>query len=439
MENHPVDQLFKDKLGNFEHNPPVGLLDKINQEIAFRSRVRRLNQFKMAISIAAALALILVAGWYTSNTTQIADNKIPVQAPLNIQPDQSRVVKDAVVSEKSANSLVAYQHASQQAVATHQGNAGSTSSVRKNRVHPASVKEQTAVASTKQEEVQKTVAEKPNTSVKEEAKSTSKPSQSQKKRDPLYFADSQFTSPTPDKKQVKGSWIIKAELSPMFAPQTQTGSTGSTTSTKSNNTISGGMIASYKLNKRLSISSGVRFSQMKQGTHSDYTLSATSGITYLTPVEKNANISRDVSLYLPSKSSIVYANGMNATSSNVFASDISQQFKYLEIPLLATYKLIDDKLSVGVTGGISTNILIGNVASITENGIKLSQGDTNNLRNVIYSGSAGVEVGYELSKRLVLTVEPRLKQYMHSVSSNDQVDFKPLQLGIFTGIAYSFN
>ena len=439
MENHPIDQLFKDKLGNFEQNPPVGLLDKINQEIAFRSRVRRLNQFKMAVSIAAALALILVAGWYTSNTTQISDNKIPVQVPVNSQPVQSSAVKEAVVSEKSANSLVSYQHTTKQAVTKEHFIATNQSVARKSRVHPASVKEQTVVEAVKQEEVHIAEAEKPNTVIKEEAKSTSKPSQSQKKREPLYFADSQFTPASPEKKQVKGSWVIKAELSPMFAPQNQTGSTGSANSTKSINTISGGMIASYKLNKKISISSGVRFSQMKQGTHSDYTLSATSGITYLTPVEKNANISRDVSLYLPSKSSIVYSNGMNASSNSVFASDISQQFKYLEIPLLATYKLIDDKLSVGVTGGISTNILIGNVASITENGIKLSQGDTNNLRNVIYSGSAGIEVGYELSKKLVLTVEPRLKQYMHSVSSNDQVDFKPLQLGIFTGIAYSFN
>jgi len=264
MENHPIDQLFKDKLGNFEQNPPVGLLDKVNQEIASRSRVRRLNQFKMAVSIAAALALILVAGWYTTNTTQFSDNKIPVQTPVNSTTDQSRVIKDAVVPEKSANTLVAYQHSSKQAVSTHQVVAGSNSAVRKNKVSTTSVKGQNAVEATKQEEVKISVAEKPDASVKEEAKSTSKPTQSQKKREPLYFADSQFTPSTPEKKQVKGSWVIKAELSPMFAPQNQTGSTGSTTSTKSINTISGGMIASYKLNKRISISSGVRFSKMKQ-------------------------------------------------------------------------------------------------------------------------------------------------------------------------------
>ena len=183
---------------------------------------------------------------------------------------------------------------------------------------------------------------------------------------------------------------------------------------------------------------------MKQGTHTDYTLSKTSGITYLQPVQKAANISRDVSLYLPSASSIVYSNGMNASAAITnatanFGSDVSQDFKYLEVPIQATYKLIDQKqLSVGLTGGISTNFLIGNLASITQNGIKLSQGNTDNLRNVLYSGSAGIELGYDLGKNLVLTVEPRIKQYLHSVSSNDLITYRPMQLGIFTGITYSF-
>ena len=227
----------------------------------------------------------------------------------------------------------------------------------------------------------------------------------------------------------------------MFAPLTSAANSAS----KSMSTISGGMIASYQLNKRISISTGVRYSQMKQGTHSAYTLNAKSGITYLEPVEKSGNISRDVSLYLPSVSSVVYSNGMKtasnglqAAAANVFESDISQDFKYIEIPVQATYKLIDSKLSIGVTGGISTNILIGNIASITENGIRLSKGNTDNMRDVIYSGSAGVEFGYGLAKNLVLTVEPRLKQYMHSVSSNDMVNFKPLQMGIFTGLTFSF-
>jgi len=198
------------------------------------------------------------------------------------------------------------------------------------------------------------------------------------------------------------------------------------------------MVASYKISDKLSISSGIRFSQMKQGSHSIYALNNTSGIIYLQPVEKSGNLTRDISLSLPATSSIVYSNGMSTTVNNLFVSDIAQEFKYLEIPIQATYKLIDKRISLGLTGGISTNFLVGNFASVTENGILLSSGNTDNIRNVLYSGSAGIEVGYDLGNKLRLTIEPRVKQFMHSVSSNDLLNIKPMQMGIFTGLAYSF-
>jgi len=449
MENNQIDQLFKEKLGNFEQNPPVGLLDEINRQVAFRSRVRRINQIKTIIGIAAALVLVLMAGWFTVNTDELSENKSPLQIHQQISPVQHDTKQVPAVTSKADNRLLVYQHNSGQTTENKQIRQTNKIHVQKKSTTGSSalaanevgalqtIGQEPATNTQSSAESTKGSPNKNPSALKEETKISSKPNK-QRGGEPLYFADSQFNPNVAVNTSEKGSWTIKAEISPMFAPQNQVGTSNGTTGTKSKSTISGGMLASYKLSKRVSISSGIRFSQMKQGTHSDYYLSAKSGITYLQPVEKNANISADVSLYLPSVSSIVYSNGMQASANNTFKSDISQEFKYLEIPILATYKLIDAKVSLGVTGGFSTNILVGNVASITENGIKLSQGNTNNLRDIIYSGSAGIELGYDLGKNLMLTIEPRVKQYMHSVSSNDLIDFKPLQLGIFTGITYSF-
>lgn len=433
MENR-IDQIFKSKLENFERNPPIGLLEQINEQIAYRTRVRRINQIKTAVSIAASLILVLLAGWYTIDENRLADNTIPVQVQENpvVKPEIAKEnlasLSTPAVKTPEVTTVIRQRQASHKvgSVAKSAANSISTSnkevSTEANRVsqskateHPVAANNDQSKGPTKEQAPEKQAVQR------------------QKNAEPLYFVDSY--QPKQRAKSEKGSWEIKAELSPMFA---SSGSVGNASS-KSMSTLSGGMLASYRLNKKVSISSGVRFAQMKQGTHTDYFLNAKSGITYLEPVEKSANIARDVSLYLPSTSSIVYANGMQAAASNVFKSDISQDFKYLEIPVQATYKLIDNTLSLGITGGISTNILIGNVASITENGIKLSQGSTDNMRDVIYSGSAGLELGYGLGKNLVLTVEPRIKQYMHSVSSNDLINFKPLQMGIFTGITYTFD
>lgn len=441
VERHPIDQLFKDKLGNFEKNPPVGLMGQIDQQVAFRGKIRRMNQVKAVLGIAAALVLIVMAGWFTLDQNQFSENKIPSQHQKEVSPVQSNPLKVAAVISIPDKQPLAYQQ--------HQGTEKTTNRVNQSKVAVAkknstasSLKEKELLASLSAgKETEKSLPPtNTNAVTKEEKKADPDTSTKQKKAEPIYFADSFNPNPVVAKTE-KGSWRIKAEVSPMFAPLTSVANSAS----KSMSTVSGGMIASYQLNKKISISTGVRYSQMKQDTHSAYTLSAKSGITYLEPVEKSGNISRDVSLYLPSVSSIVYSNGMKtaanglqAAATNVFASDISQDFKYVEIPVQATYKLIDSKLSVGVTGGISTNILIGNIASITENGIKLSKGNTDNMRDVIYSGSAGIEFGYGLAKNLVLTVEPRLKQYMHSLSSNEMVNFKPLQMGVFTGLTFSF-
>ena len=110
-----------------------------------------------------------------------------------------------------------------------------------------------------------------------------------------------------------------------------------------------------------------------------------------------------------------------------------------QIPVQATYKLIDRKIAVGLTGGISTNILVGNKAILSENGEQISTGETANMRNVVYSGSVGFEVGYEITNRITLTVEPRLKHFINSISSNKSVNYKPSQMAIVTGLTYSFN
>ncbi|MEI6275436.1 MAG: hypothetical protein WCP08_05575 [Prolixibacteraceae bacterium] len=451
-ENHHIDQLFREKLGILEKNPPVGLLDQINQKMAHRGKVRRMNQVKTVIGIAAAVTLILMAGWLTMDQNQIAKNQMPAQKiEQNNSPAEVKTEQVVIDLKTTANQVAIGQQSNQKGAAITTGQPAR--SVRNNAepkqkmVTPTASDEHnllasqattsetgTSVQTTENQAGNVSIEEK--TTAKEKSKTENVSNGFPKKNTPLYFADAGIKNPTPSGRSEKGNWGIKAELSPSVYSQNVSGATASTTQ---QSTLSGGMIASYQVNKRLKVSSGIRLAQMKQDTHTSYTLSQTSGITYLLPVEKAANLAGDVSLYLPAVSSIVYSNGMKTNSTSIFSSDISQDFKYLEVPVQATYKIIDTKLSLGVTGGLSTNFLVGNYATITQNGINLSKGNTDNLRNILYAGSAGLELGYDLGKNLVLTIEPRVKQYLNSVSSNDQVSYRPMQMGIFTGLTFSFN
>ena len=431
-ENHHIDQLFKETLGNLEMTPPVSLLSRINEGMISQRKVRRINQFRTVIGIAAALVLALMAGWFTLDQKQVNNGVITQQIQQTEESHGPALLNE--VTKSSTEQLAANKQSSSSSITSRsKGTRSSLKSDKKSVVPPTN--SQLASAETIKEQ-HKAEKEEPSAS---SAKKDASPEwlKNQPKTQQYYDGNSRQANAVKKAASSISLWSIKAEISETFTAMLS-GTSSAGTDSKSLNTVGGGMVAIYKVSDKVTISSGIRFSQMKQGTHSAYSLNQTSGITYLQPIEKSGNLSRDVSVYLPPVSSIVYSNGMATNASNVFVSDISQQFKYLEIPIQATYKLIDKKLTVGVTGGISSNFLIGNSASVIENGITLSHGNTDNIRNVLYSGSAGLEFGYDLGNKLILTVEPRIKQFMNSVSVNNMVNIKPMQLGIFTGIAYNF-
>lgn len=93
---------------------------------------------------------------------------------------------------------------------------------------------------------------------------------------------------------------------------------------------------------------------------------------------------------------------------------------------------------MGVSGGINVDLLAGNKAEISDNQLAV-HAETSDIRDVACSGEVGLELGYEIGKRITLTVEPHLKQYVNSLSSNSAVNFKPFQVGLITGLSYSFN
>lgn len=449
-ENNHIDQLFKEKLGNLEKTPPVGLMSGINDRIIAARKVRQLNHVKTIIGIAAAMVLILMAGWFTLDRNQIADNQATKQTQEDIPADRMTQEKASSTVQPSENQLANNQSQPITPAASPATKKSGTKTARKVSGLKTSAPSVNKAKQDKNNPAALASADQPKEGPKDkQAKSEAVPSSLKKEAGPFQKTNptqsgnkqyySAYNTGNPPEKKTGNSlkqWSLKAEIAQTFTTMQHFAS--SSPESKSINTVGGGMIASVRLSRKVTLSSGIRFTQMKQGTHTSYTLNNTAGIIYLQPIEKKGNITRDVSLYLPAVSSIVYSNGMKTNPENVFISDLSQEFQYLEVPIQANYRLFENKFSVGVTGGISTNFLIGNKATITENGIKLSSGDTNNLRDVIYAGSAGIELGYDLGKRMILTVEPRVKQYLHSVSSNDLVNVKPLQLGIFTGISYTF-
>jgi cell division septation protein DedD len=450
-ENHPIDQLFREKLGNLEQNPSLGLMAKINQELVFRSKVRRINQLKTVIGIAATVLLVALAGWFTIIPDKVEKNEISQQIRQENPPVLQNIEKNSAVSKPIQNQLstnkpLSIKVSSKQsvrkikAIGTQKNTpAANTSAI--DNIHatePASKVSNESVQ-VAESSPKKSLKEDKINGVKDEAKSEPKPNTFQKNKEAGYYNNSNFAQNTGTSGSKKGNFSLKAEISPMFASQKQVAN--SDPNTKALSTVSGGMIASLKLNKRLSVSSGLVYSRLSQQTQNQFVSTASANITSILSASKLGSISSGIQIdpaVVSSVNQIVSANISKSPQNPYSFSDISQQFDYIEIPVIATYKIIDKKISLGLSGGVSTNFLVGNNASVAQNGVSLVNGQTSDLRNMVYSGLAGIALGYDVSKRIIITFEPRVKQYLNSVSNNNQVDFKPVQMGFFTGITYTF-
>ncbi len=237
----------------------------------------------------------------------------------------------------------------------------------------------------------------------------------------------------------EGRWTLSAQVSPVSLTQRPGGSSILGQQTSYENSVSGSVLAGYKIGKKVVFKSGVILSQLKQTTRiASYPQAYASEMTPF----KTANIgttSGNVNLDRTAARQTEALYSAENLPQSVSLPELKQEFRYIEIPFQMVYKLIDHKINLGITGGISSNILVGNRAGYFENGEQINNGQTANLRDITYSGAVGLEFGYDLNSKVTLNVEPRIKRFLNSLSSNKDIDFKPYQIDIMTGITYSFN
>lgn len=462
-----IDQLFQSKLRDYEKAPPGFLWNNIERSLNTSKRTRRIAMMK-GFGIAASILLAFLAGWWLTNSKGPIETNVNLLAKTVIQqPDTSgsidikQQITHPVLANASSEEL-SIQFLSRQKEVKNNKYKPSISSIASFASNTSFLNKNGEISHINTKELELFDTEKEFMSHFQNNLQVFKKltdwfvsinnrfnnSDVIQRNKPDYRLNEQFNAinhpeivPVSKNEPFKktGKWSLSAEISPVYTVQTQIGGLSSSQKTSAENSISGGMMAGYKIGKHISIKSGIIFSQFKQLTKNVDFISVAPTSQYIFKTSQATTPSGKVNL---NKASVLKI-GMLMNSNNLplsgLQSDLKQEFGYIEIPVLAVYKIIDRKFNVGVTGGISTNILTGNKAILYENGQSVNGGETANLRDVIYSGAVGLELGYDLGNRITFTVEPRIKHFLNSLSSNKTVDFKPNQLGIVTGVTYSFN
>ncbi len=478
-KNKNMDELFRDKLQNYEKAPPAHLLENVLAAAGGVKRNQKLIYWRIA-GIAAAVLLAFIAGWQFNarNEEDLKQQSVVSRNPVpgTISPEQFQKDQGLENTPSASSSLqVASADVSvQEKNDKHQKIEGSSK-----REKIASPAKNLLLASNAG-----TVLVKPLKSIKgfinpeAEPKNTLQIQKIQKENkdrgewaeksiDQQIMEQNQQMIRTENQVRGKARWLVGAQVSPAYSVarsshSQQYASNMLNSESASPLELGGGLSVEYKPSKRWSLQSGVYYSGLGQTSgnssnnyngndRKDFSFASSDrGSEYL-----NTNVSIDANtnkMLMNSTAGVIEFSGVpsqivmgasledKSMAPTVIVSDARfiQNFEYIEIPLYLRYTLIDARFDVEMLGGFSSNLLVGNQTWLENSAGKSLIGKTKDMEAMNYSGTLGVGLKYGLSKRIFLNVEPRIKYYLNSLNSNSSVTYKPYTIGVFTGLSYEF-
>ncbi|MDP4185482.1 MAG: hypothetical protein Q8862_10020, partial [Bacteroidota bacterium] len=214
-----------------------------------------------------------------------------------------------------------------------------------------------------------------------------------------------------------------------------------------------GLTFEVKTSKRISIQSGVFYSRLQQGnrglsvSNDSWPATFTSLMASQPMLVKNnttwvANSAWGIARIRQYPLDDFKANAVRgdlttyATTSE--GVDFNQQAEYIEVPLLLRYKLFEHRFRFDLLGGLGANFLVGNDFYQISKGERVSIGKTDDMNNFSYSSIMGMGMSYGLTPTIRISLEPKLKYFLNSLSNSATVDMKPWIFGVYAGLNFNF-
>ena len=481
-----LDELFRDKLLNYEQEPPAYILDNVLAGVAGARGNRKIAFWRIA-GVAAALLLAFIAGWQI-NTRNGQNVRPAVIVNQQVAPEIPADVKQEITTNESGNqpgslpSEIVNKPGMENLQLAEVAKRNKISKKNTKSIPENSKSEQIAAVDesllvVKDEE---SVILKPIKSLlglinrgtqdmanylQEIKTGTQLDSKTNKTIDQQIMEQNRQAMLAENQTKGKSRWLVGAQVSPEYNVSRSSHSevyASNMLSASSNPVdVGGGISVEYKKGKRWSLQSGIYYSGMGQSSgNSSYSnrnitssadFASNLGKEYFNaPVNIDSNTSK---MMLNSTAGVIEFKGIPSgivlgtnledktlASNAVVVSDARfiQNFEYIEIPLYLRYTLIDSKFDVEMMGGFSSNVLVGNQTFMESSAGKNRIGSTKDMESMSYSGTLGIGLKYGLSKSIYLNVEPRVKYYLNSLNSNSAVTYKPYTIGVFTGLSYEF-
>ena len=216
-------------------------------------------------------------------------------------------------------------------------------------------------------------------------------------------------------------------------------------------TYSTGLTFGYKISPRLTIQSGIGLSSVGQtitdvdvfaGLSDFYTVKG----AYLYSVETASGtiLAGNTDLYLADNtnrvSTTIPGNMADPSKYNLtqVGNNIHQVFRYLELPVIIRYKVIDQKVGLNFSGGMSYGYLVENSAYVNDGANTIPVGRTEGVNVHSISSQLSLGMEYNISTNISFNLEPVFKYYVTPVSALSGTLYKPYSIGFFSGVFFKF-
>ena len=462
-----IDRFFQERFKDFELPPNEQVWKNIQTELKKEKKERKVIPFWIKFpGIAAAFLLGLFALNSLLNNNLDTQNGIVVSQEILKNSSKST---DSII-EKKSNTLEIKKELPvvENIIKTEQKDGKEFTSTNQSEIHSNKKKTQTNAVvslqknhpSVKQETTNTTelsskviIAETNNTSNQTLGKEHLNETENTKiaaidsKKQPLNSVESPNeleeilkNKKVKDKEVVvlssKNKWQITPNVAAVYLNSNSGGSAidpqFSENQKTTDNSLSFGVGVNYAVSKKVTLRSGIN--KLSLGYN-------TNNVTYSTGLSNNnlANINYTsdalIEIKNESNSSMLSLFEINLQKTNTGA--INQKMGYYEVPLEISYAVLDKKFGINLIGGVSTLFLNQNKISLVSSETNVTLGEAKNLNQINFSTNVGVGFQYQIVKSFKINFEPMLKYQMNTFSSNSG-NFKPIFVGLYSGISYSF-
>lgn len=234
----------------------------------------------------------------------------------------------------------------------------------------------------------------------------------------------------------KNKWQITSNVAPVYLNANSGGSPIdeqlSDYDKKSDNSISFGIGVRYAVSKKTVIRTGIN--KVVLGYKTNNVLYA-AGLTANNLKNIEYSSSNVVKFVNDANYSLLTTSEKEIQNTNT--GNLNQKMGYYELPMEVSYAVLDKKFGINLIGGFSTLFLNENTISLESSQSNILLGEAKNLSQVHFSSNVGLGFRYQITKSFQINIEPIVK-YQLNTFSNNSGDFKPLFVGLYSGISYGF-